>query len=463
MKNIKLDTKTDIIEDSIEEQLIENEEIEDDIENEIIEKKIFTDQGDPEIEGLHGRKLRGKLILRPLFQRNFVWDDIKCSKLIESALLGIPLPMIYLSEENDGKVIVIDGQQRLTAFFDYIEGKYSLKGLEKRRDISGSKNGKSKKKGCFFVDLSDEDKDKILYTKIRVITFKKECNENLKFDVFERLNTGAVSLNTQELRNCIYFGKYNELLKELSKNNAFKKALGESSASNKMKDVELVLRFASMFHRKYTGKLKIFMNDDMEKYRNISDEEADELRIAFKNGLANSFSLLGNNMFRRYMKNDNNNSGYWATSFNAVLFELLMTTLCSYDKNIIMRHLDKIREAWIDLLINPEFLQYVTYRTTLSESINIRFKMWRERIDTIIGNATHEPRCFSYELKKELYEANATCAICGNRIIDIDDAAVDHIEQYWLGGKTVPENARLTHRFCNNSRPRIENTIEENV
>lgn len=80
------------------------------------ERKIYTDKGDPEIESLYGKYKRGRLILQPDFQRNFVWDTAKSSRLIESALLDIPLPVIYLSEEMDGKEYIIDGQQRLTAF-----------------------------------------------------------------------------------------------------------------------------------------------------------------------------------------------------------------------------------------------------------------------------------------------------------------------------------------------------------
>ena len=81
------------------------------------ERKIYTDKGDPEVESLYGKYKRGKLDIQPDFQRHFVWDTNKSSRLIESALLDIPLPIIYLSEEKDGKEYVIDGQQRLTAFF----------------------------------------------------------------------------------------------------------------------------------------------------------------------------------------------------------------------------------------------------------------------------------------------------------------------------------------------------------
>ena len=87
-------------------------------------RKVYTDQGDPEIESLYGKYKRGKLDIQPDFQRHFVWDAKKSGRLIESALLEIPLPVIYLSEERDGKEYVIDGQQRLTTFFSFIDGQF---------------------------------------------------------------------------------------------------------------------------------------------------------------------------------------------------------------------------------------------------------------------------------------------------------------------------------------------------
>src|SRR6266576_2016870 len=88
------------------------------------ERQIYTDQGDPEIESLYGKYKRGRLVIQPDFQRQFVWDEKKSSRLIESALLEIPLPVVYLSEDPDGKESVIDGQQRLTAFFSFMDGQF---------------------------------------------------------------------------------------------------------------------------------------------------------------------------------------------------------------------------------------------------------------------------------------------------------------------------------------------------
>ncbi len=419
-------------------------------------RRVYTEQGDPEIESLYGKYKRGKLVIQPDFQRHFVWDAKKSSRLIESALLDIPLPVIYLSEEKDGKEYVIDGQQRLTAFFSFIDGQFpdgidfKLTGLKVFTEL----NRKS------FKEIDEELQDKIRYCKIRTITFRRESEADLKFEIFERLNTGAVSLNDQELRNCIYRGLYNKLLKELSKDADFMYLLGLKKPDKRMKDIELVLRFAAFYHftyLKYKPPMRKFLNNDMEKYQDISEVDAIELKNAFKNAVTIIKSLLDNHAFKRFYKGDEKNpNGYWEPKkFNASLYDILMYSFAREDKNEVYQNLDSIREALIYLMTNDQdFIDAIELSTSSVQAVTKRFDKWRLTLQDIIGIARKEPRCFSLKLKEELYKNDSTCAICGQKIQDIDDAAIDHIKQYWAGGKTIPENARLTHRYCNWARPR---------
>ena len=435
----------------------------DEPESEVIEEgpaKIYTEQGDPEIDGLYQRWKRGKLDVQPDFQRYFVWDIIKSSRLLESALLDIPLPVVYLTEEQDGKIYVIDGQQRLTSFFAFMDGlfpdkkgkPFKLTGLKVLKDYQGK----------LFTQLPEDIQDKIRYCKIRTITFKKESNPNLKFEIFERLNTGSVPLNTQELRNCIYRGKFNNLVKELASDKDFLELLGLKHSDRRMKDVELVLRFASFYHNthiNYKSPIKNFLNNEITRFQNISDKDADQLRVAFKNSVSIIKSLLGENAFKRYYKgNDKNPNGYWENSrFNASLFDILMDSFARVDKNSVYGNLDAIREAFIALMTTDlEFIDAIEIGTSEERKVVRRFDKWRNVLNDILGEQKKQARCFSFSLKEQLFNENPTCALCDNQISQIDDAAVDHIEQYWLGGKTIPENARLTHRFCNASRPRKE-------
>ena len=433
-------------------------EIEEEITSKTTSKtrRVYADQGDPEIESLYGKYKRGKLVIQPDFQRHFVWDAAKSSRLIESALLDIPLPVIYLSEEKDGKEHVIDGQQRLTAFFSFIDGQFpdgrafKLIGMEVFTELNRK----------LFKKIDDDLQDKIRYCKIRTITFRKESEADLKYKVFERLNTGAVSLNKQELRNCVYKGSYNELLKKLSEYDDFMYLLGLKNSDKRMKDVELVLRFAAFYHSTYLNykpPIRSLLDNDMKKYQFISEADASELKNAFKNSVTIIKSLLDTHAFKRFYKGDEKNpNGFWEPKkFNASLYDILMYSFAKEDKNKVYQNLDSIREALLHLMTNEqEFIDAIEISTSSIQAVTKRFDKWRLTLQNIIGIAQKEPRCFSFKLKQELYDDDPTCSICGQKIQNIDDASIDHIEQYWMGGKTIPKNARLTHRYCNWARPR---------
>ena len=436
----------------------EPEEGIDEIIETVVERRIFSDKGDPEIDSLHKKFKKGKLDIQPHFQRQYVWDNVKASRLIESVLLEIPLPIIYLSEEEDGKTYVIDGQQRLTSLFGFIDGEHP-DGRPFRlvkTSLFPNLTGKT------FRELPDEFQEKIQCYKVRTITFLKDSARDLKYTIFERLNSGSVSLNDQELRNCIYRGQYNDLLKELSQDQDFRFLLGIQRPDKRMKDVELVLRFASFYHStylNYRSPMKKFLNSDAERFRNAKKSDLDELQVAFKNACLIIRSLFGEDAFRRYYRGtDSNPNGRWEkTAFNASLYDIMMGTFAKENRHTVFQHLDSIREALIDLMTSDqEFIDSIELSTSSLQAVTKRFDKWRMVLQSIIGVGKKEARCFSRELKAHLFAANATCAICNNHITHIDDAAIDHIEQYWRGGKTIPENARLTHRYCNWARPRKE-------
>ncbi len=413
-------------------------------------RRIFTDKLDPPVDSLYRRWKDGDLILDPIFQRRKVWDDSRSSKLIESALLEVPLPVFYLAESYDSTVEVIDGQQRLNAFFKYIDNDYSLRNLKALPDFNKKK----------FKELNKPAKNHIRNYPLRTVTFKKESDENLRFDIFERLNTGAVPLNQQELRNCVYRGPYNQLLIELSEDPDFMFLLGLKTSERRMKDVEYVLRFSAFYHStylKYKPSMARFLTEEMKEYQKISDEKALKLRMAFKNSITLIRSLLGEHAFKRFYKgNEDSRDGYWEPRrFNASLYDVLMYSFADKDKNLVMANLDSIREALIVLMtVNQDFIEAIELSTSSLKMVTQRFDIWRITLDTILANGSKQPRCFSRELKQKLYDQNPTCNICGQYIAEMDDSAIDHIEQYWLGGKTIPENARLTHRYCNWARPK---------
>lgn len=431
-------------------------ELDDDVPIGVEARSIFTEKKDREVSSLYDKIKRGKLVLQPDFQRKFVWDKGRASRLIESAILDIPLPVVYLSEEVDGREYVIDGQQRLTAFLSYIDNRFpdgtpfKLTGLRVLTNLNK----------LSFNELTEEYQDKIRDCPIITIAFKKESDPNLKFEIFNRLNTGSVTLNDQELRNCIFRGSYNELLKDLSRNDDFKFILDIQNPEKRMKDVELVLRFAAFYNQtylKYKPPMNVFLNQEMMAHSGDLPQKDEDIRNAFKNATLLLRSIFGKNAFKRYYPGDEKNpNGRWETKqFNYSLYDILMWSFSDIDKNNAMKNADSIREAFINLMsTDREFIQSIELSTSSRDAVTTRFDKWRKELIDVVDVYHQEKRCFSRAFKQSLYDKNPTCAICDNHINDVDDAAVDHIEQYWRGGKTIPENARLTHRYCNWARSR---------
>lgn len=435
-----------------DETALDDESGEDESDPTLQKRRIFTDKSDPPINALYMSYKDGDLILDPIFQRRKVWDDTRASRLIESVMLEVPLPVFYLAEIPDGTEEVIDGQQRLRAFFRFLDNEYPLRGLKALPDLNGRK----------FKDLDKPTQKLIRGSSIRTIVFKRESDENLRFEIFERLNTGAVPLNRQELRNCVYRGPYNELLIELSSNADYMQLMGLKELEKRMRDVEYVLRFAAFYHAtylKYKPSMAKFLDKDMRKHQHISKADAEELRTAFKRSVTLIRSLFGEHAFKRYHRGDGGSpDGHWEPrKFNASLYDILMNSFADKDKNQVMANLDAIREALIVLMTeNQDFIDSIELSTSSLRMVKRRFDIWRITLDEILSHSRKQPRCFSRALKQELYDANPTCQICGQHVVGLDDAAVDHIEQYWLGGKTIPKNARLTHRYCNWTRSRTD-------
>ncbi len=295
---------------------------------------------------------------------------------------------------------------------------------------------------------------------LRTVIFKKESDENLRFEIFERLNTGAVPLNDQELRNCVYRGPYNDLLKKLAADSDYMWLMGFKGPEKRFKDVEYVLRFAAFFHAtylKYKPSMSRFLTEDMVEYQKIGSKKAEELTAAFKNSVMLIRSLLGTNAFKRFYRGESKErGGRWESKkFNASLYDILMNSFSTADKNSVMANLDAVREAFIVLMTqDQEFIEAIELSTSSRQAVRMRFDKWRMALDAVLATTVKQPRCFSRALKTELYTKDSTCQICTQHIADLDDAAVDHIEMYWLGGKTIPENARLAHRYCNWARPK---------
>lgn len=439
-----------------EEDFFKEQEAQDSILDDAIElsgdKTISVLPADSALGYLYSLHLTGRLNVQPPYQRKYVWDNGKASKLIESILMNIPIPMIYLAQTLDGDLNVIDGQQRLTSVFKFMSGDFKLSSMKVFPNL----------KGKSFKELEKKYQNIINDYTVRTNTFTADSDPELQYEIFSRLNTGSVQLNTQELRNCVYRGKFNEFIKELALDKDFLDIFGLSAPSKRMKDVEFVLRFIAFYsngYQNYKSPIKTFLNETMRRYSNANETDYKNLRLAFKNAVTNIKSLLGTNCFKRFkVGSQMDKNGEWEQNrFNAALFDILMDSMARLDPTVVYRHLDSIREAYINLMCeSEEFNASITINTSDKPEVKRRFEIWNNTLNTVIGDDQVEKRCFSRELKEKLYKENPTCEICKQYITSVDDAAVDHVEQYWMGGKTIESNARLTHRYCNWSRSRKE-------
>ena len=438
-----------------------DEKLSGDDEQDIFEKgnrNIDWQTKDFTIEGLYAKKKKGVLDPSPKWQRNYVYDRKRASSLIESVLLNVPIPAVYLAEETDHTLSIIDGQQRLSSFFYYIdeqfptrdkEGEFSefkLTGLKILDHLNGKK----------FLDLDRTLQLKINDTTIHVITIKNTSNEDVKFEIFERLNTGSMKLYEDEIRNSVYRGPYIDLLDELAEDKVFNDLVRKPNFKNRMFYRGMILRFLALSEKDihlYKPSMKQFCNKELLEHRNISKNKTDEYKKRFRKSVDLCFSVFGENAFRRFNpgKSKADCNGTWVASrINMALFDVQMCGFAMYEHSKLLGHYDEIREAMLDLMCNDkEFSDAIEMKTSGREQMGIRFKKWLDTLDGIAKGSPPSPRVFPYAVKKQLFDEDPTCKLCGNRIMAIEDSEVDHKDPYSKGGPTTLNNAQLSHRYCN--------------
>jgi len=263
---------------------------------------IKIDREQYSIFELKRRYDKGTIILDPDFQRDDVWKPKQRSELIESVLMGIPLPLIYLVERKDGRLSVVDGRQRLTTFFKFLNNEFRLFGL---RILTEKADGKK------FNELDDKFQSDLEDFQLIVQIIKPPTPDRLKFDIFDRVNRGGTSLNNQEMRNALYIGKSTQILKELSENMDFKMATGHSVKPVRMKDRYIILRFLAFYiWRKgmlvdnenrpipYKSDMEDFLGNTMEYLNGIDDATEEYLKDIFTTSMKKAYTTFGEDAFR---------------------------------------------------------------------------------------------------------------------------------------------------------------------
>ena len=409
-------------------------------------KKVYTVIKDYPLSIIKEMFDDGDIIPQPDYQRDYIMDDKKASKLIESVILQIPIPTVYLCEESDGTLSIIDGQQRLTSFVKFLKNEFSLKNLEEYSDFNGKK----------FADLDKTIQRAIKNTSIHSIVIKKESQE-LKYEIFARLNQGATSLKPQELRNCIYRGSFNNMLEEISESNKTLAFL-IGTENNRKNYQEIILRyFALKNYQEYSSSISKTLNLYMEKHQNDSKEDIEQLKKEFNSNIDIIKQVLGNDAFMGYDRAKEK----MTNKFSGSIYDSIIIGFSRFNNHDIMAHSDEIRQKIKEMKMNDLEYQDYTYAATGSKGRVIgRIMKVYELLSKIIGKKGDYgvKRTYSKEIKEELWHEGYICSYCGNRILNIDDAEVDHIEAFVSGGETDKENVQLLHRHCN--REKYANDVE---
>jgi len=314
--------------------------------------------------------------LDPDYQRNYLWDNKKASLLIESILLNIPIPVVYVAENDESQWNVIDGLQRLNSLYRFFNNEFKLSKLEVLNELNG----------LTYHNLPPKAKRMLGNGMFRVVVLLAETHPEIKYDVFMRLNTGSVKLSEQELRNCLYRGSLNNFLKECTQNKVFLSCLKLKQPHKRFVDAELILRFfairegfnlqESTFN--YPGRMKTFLNNYMRKNQNVSDSKELEFRDIFESTMENIKFVLGDKAFRRPLDSKNHES-----RINRSLIDVVMLCFSHIDMEDCKINKDFYIKQIQELCKDEEFVEAINFGTSDSKKIYTRLVLGLKAFEII--------------------------------------------------------------------------------
>jgi hypothetical protein len=323
-----------------------------------------------------------KIVLEVPFQRNFIWKADRSSQLIESAIMNVPIPPLYFAEEEDGRWLVLDGLQRLNTLLSFYQNEYALKGLEIIKELEGLK----------YKDLPPKAKSLLNDGLMRINVIKKDSHPDIKYDIFMRLNKGSVSLNYQELRNCLYRGHLNDKVKSfVEESKDFQTALKLKKRHERYLDAEFVFRILAL-HEKvertskgdyivkgYNGRMVNFINDYMKRTSTLSKKEAEGIITDFKRTLAKVIEVFG---IERAFKDPTTGS----LKFNKSIGEIIAISFHYYDEELLKKNKKQIVKLLNTLLAKDDsFRSSISLRTSDSDVVNYRLNIWLKNLDNALS------------------------------------------------------------------------------
>ncbi len=332
----------------------------------------------PMTVGLIMERVRGgdeEIDLMPDFQRRAgIWDGTRKSRLIESLLLRIPLPVFYVAADQDDRWSVVDGLQRITTLKEFIHDKtLALQGLEFLHHLNG--NG--------FDDLSRQMQRRIQESEITVHVIQPGTPPTVMFNIFKRINTGGLPLSSQEIRHAIKQGAATKLLKKLAESPGFKQATFNSIKDERMADRECVLRFCAFYitppARYATGDLDALLIQTMDQINSWSTYKIAELEKAFKWAMEAAHLILGRAAFRKYY-----GKSFRLSPINKALFEVwavCLSKLSPQEVNYLVDRKILVLQNFSKLMKDYDFVASISTATGTVTNVRRRFKEIEELIN----------------------------------------------------------------------------------
>lgn len=328
-------------------------------------------------------------MVKPELQRHYVWDKSEASRFVDSILLGLPVPSIFLAKTNDEKLLIIDGYQRLMTIRDYVKGIFSKD--NKVFKLSRTDKIHSKWRGKAFSELTEEEQRRIRNTTIHAIIFMQRhplIGDTSLYQIFERINSSGKTLFPQEIRNCVYQGPLNSLLIELNENKYWRELYGRTLRDERMRDLELILRFFALSSDELQNSkdfpsqisLKKYLNQYMDA--NNKPDVIESLKNRFIAAISFAYKAFGKGAFHNLSPTDSKRlvEKFSPTVFDSVLIAIDRVIQKRQGRSESFEHLEQKRRT---LLADQNYQQILSQETMRTPNIRSRVN---QMYDALFGD-----------------------------------------------------------------------------
>jgi len=355
----------------------DQQEDEDDLPKVVTFKDAVVTNTDWTIESINLQIDKGNIDLQPSFQRRGAWEETRKGRLIESIIVGIPLPNIVLAENKDhrGRFIVIDGKQRLLTIQEFMRDGYRLRGLDLRADLNG----------LTFSTLPAGDRESFENSTLRSTLIKNWKDENFLYAAFYRLNVGSLPLSPQELRKALIGGTLIDAIENYLQNSKPFQSIFGAVLDKRMRDSELVLRFIA-FDRgiaDYRGDFKVFLDETTRYYECNWDARVSEVRRHFERldlALKTSMQIFGENVFRKWL------GSRYERVMNRAIFDCIVRYFADAEiAKLAIKNDAAVITTFHDVCGLVDFRSAIEKSTKTREATSGRLLMWGTALSDVIG------------------------------------------------------------------------------